>query len=319
MTINPIPLIEYPFMEDQILIVDDDAAICDSLREFIEMFGFKSYTVYNAEDALDVLQQRDIQVVITDIVLPGMDGLELTHLIKKKFDADVIVMTGYSGDHCYEEAINRGASDFVLKPVRFHELLLRLKKVLKDRRLAQERIEMLKKLQELAITDGLTKLYNSRHFYNQLETEVDRCNRYKNSLSLILMDIDHFKRYNDTYGHLKGDKVLAKIGKIIKGCLRKNDSAYRYGGEEFTLILPETPIDGAFSVAQRIQKTVEKTIFEPIGGITVFVTISIGITEYIQEEDITTFIQRADQAMFTSKNNGRNLITSITPDGTVSV
>ena len=112
--------------------------------------------------------------------------------------------------------------------------------MLNERQLTQERIRMMEKLQKLAITDGLTKLYNSRSFYSQLELEVDRFNRYRHPLSLLLLDIDHFKNYNDTYGHLEGDKVLVRFSQIIKSCLRANDSAYRYGGEEFTVILPET-------------------------------------------------------------------------------
>ena len=173
-------------------------------------------------------------------MLPVMGGLELTKLIKKASTSDVIVMTGYSDNYSYEEAINIGASDFVIKPVRLGELMLRLKRVLKERELTNERIRMMEKLQELAITDGLTKLYNSRSFYAQLELEIDRSNRYQHPLTLLLLDIDHFKEYNDKFGHLEGDKVLVGFSRIITSCLRTNDSAYRYGGEEFTVILPET-------------------------------------------------------------------------------
>ena len=115
------------------------------------------------------MKSTRIDVVITDIMLPGLDGLELTDLIKKGHDADVIVMTGYSGSYSYEEAINKGASDLVFKPVRYKELLLRLKRVLREQRLTRDRVQMLGKLQKLAITDGLTRLYNSRYFYNQLD------------------------------------------------------------------------------------------------------------------------------------------------------
>ncbi|MBW1867107.1 MAG: response regulator, partial [Deltaproteobacteria bacterium] len=165
-------------MDIKILIVDDDDAIRDSMREFIEISGYHALSAANAEDALKILRSNVIQVVITDIMLGGMDGLELTDRIIQDYDADVIVMTGYSGDYSYEEAITKGASDLVFKPVRFEELLLRLKRVLKERHLALERDHMLEKMQKLAITDGLTKLYNSRHFYHQLKIEVDRSNRY---------------------------------------------------------------------------------------------------------------------------------------------
>jgi two-component system cell cycle response regulator len=242
--------------EAKVLIVDDDAAIRESMNEFVDMSGYQSITAVSAEEALVQMGLENVDVVITDIMLPGMDGLELTDRIKKEYDIDVIVMTGYSGDYSYEEAISKGASDFVFKPVRFEELLLRLRRVLKERRLTQERVQMLDKLKRLSITDGLTKLYNSRYFYNQLKAEIDRTSRYQRPLSLLLLDIDQFKEYNDSFGHLEGDKVLVRLGQAIKSCLRKMDSAYRYGGEEFTVILPETEGDEAATVAERIRSCV---------------------------------------------------------------
>ncbi|MEJ2169364.1 MAG: diguanylate cyclase [Desulfobacterales bacterium] len=237
----------------RVLIVDDEEAVRNTMNEYIQTAGYISEAVSCAEEALELMGTDNFQVVITDIILPAMGGLELTKAIKETKDSDVIVMTGYSDDYSYEEAINIGASDFVIKPVRLEELLLRLKRVLKERELTKERIRMMEKLQELAVTDGLTKLYNSRSFYSQLETEVDRVNRYKHPLSLLLLDLDHFKDYNDNYGHLEGDKVLVRFSQIIKSCLRTNDSAYRYGGEEFTVILPETGGAEAKTVGQRIR------------------------------------------------------------------
>lgn len=296
-------------LDNRILIVDDDDAIRDSMQEFIERSGFTAFSAGSAEEAMELLTKEEVHVAITDIILPGRDGLELTDYIKSGYDIDVIVMTGYSGDYSYEEAINKGASDFVFKPVRFEELLLRLKRVLKERRLTKERAKMLGKLQNLAITDGLTKLYNSRHFYNQLDVEVGRCRRYNHPLALLLLDIDHFKNYNDTYGHLEGDKVLVAIGLHIQDCLRAMDSAYRYGGEEFTVILPETNGEEARTVAERIRRKIESEPHNPDEDASVAVTISIGVTEYVNGEDFATFVQRADQAMYSSKTKGRNVVT----------
>lgn len=303
-----------PKNEASILIVDDEVGVRDSMQEFIEMAGFKPAIASSAEEAIELIQSNSIQVVITDIMLPGMGGLELTRLIKKKYDSDVIVMTGYSGDYSYEEAINMGASDFVIKPVRLEELLLRLKRVLKERDLTQERVRMMKKLQKLAITDGLTKLHNSRSFYSQIEVEVDRFNRYKHPLSLLLLDIDHFKHYNDAFGHLEGDKVLVRISQIIRSCLRKLDTAYRYGGEEFTVILPETTSEEARNVAERIRKAVKAEKFDPETENDITITISIGVTQYSPEEELSAFIQRADKAMYSSKQNGRNKVTALIPE-----
>lgn len=300
-----------PLADAHILIVDDDAAIRDSMHEFVEMAGFSSCTATSAEEAINLVESNSIDVVITDIMLPGMNGLELTDRIKKNHNIDVIVMTGYSGDYSYEEAISKGASDFVFKPVRFEELLLRLRRVLKERRLTQERIHMLEKLKRLSITDGLTQLYNSRYFYNQLKIEIDRTTRYQRPLSLLLLDIDNFKEYNDRYGHLEGDKILVRLGQVIKGCLRKMDSAYRYGGEEFTIILPETEGDEAATVAERIRTAVEAERFNPQKDRTVSISISIGVTEFNLHEDVAVFVQRADKAMYQSKQSGRNRVSCL--------
>jgi PleD family two-component response regulator len=225
---------------------------------------------------------------MTDIMMPGIDGLELTSLIKKNYDTDVIIMTGYSDKYSYEKAISKGASEIIFKPMHFKELLLRLKKVFKERQLRKERTTILKKLEEIAITDELTQLYNSRHFFKQLDLEVYRSKRYKHPLSLLFLDVDNFKKYNDAYGHLQGDKVLTRLGWIIKSCLRTMDSAYRYGGEEFTVILPETG-----------------------SGKIVNVTISIGVTEYCPDERVSSFVERADKAMYIAKQQGRNQVASL--------
>lgn len=296
-------------MTARILIVDDDKAIRESMHEFIEMAGFDVESASSAEEAIEILKIRETDVVITDIMMTGITGLELTGIIKKNYTSDVIVMTGFCEDYSYEEAINKGANDFVFKPLRFEELLLRLKRVLNERKLTKDRIQMLEKLKKLAITDGLTNLYNSRYFYSQLELEVDRFRRYNHPLSLLLLDIDHFKQYNDSFGHIEGDKVLVKLGKVIRSCLRRMDTGYRYGGEEFTIILPETTSEEARIVAERLKATLKEASFNPCLGKEVKITISIGITEYSPKEDISSFVQRADKAMYISKESGRDRIT----------
>jgi two-component system cell cycle response regulator len=126
-------------MSPHVLIVDDDPAIRESMCEYLEMEGFKTNTLESGEEAIDFLNKNQVDIVVTDIMMLGMDGLELTDIIKKEFDTDVIVMTGFSGEHSYEEAISKGASDFIFKPIRFEELLLRMKRVLKERQLSKER------------------------------------------------------------------------------------------------------------------------------------------------------------------------------------
>ena len=298
-------------MNENILIVDEHDAVRDPTKAFLEQSGYRVFTSSSAKEAFQLLKTTRVNVVITDAVLPDKDGLKFTEEIKQHFDVDVIVMTDTDGSYSYEDVISKGAGDLVLKPIRFEEMLLRIKRVVKERQLNKERIQMLGRLEKLAITDGLTKLFNLRHFYNQLEIEIDRCRRYGHHLALLLLDIDHFKVYNDTYGHLEGDKVLVRIGQIIKSCLRTMDSAYRYGGEEFTIILPETSGEEANNVASRIKTAVELECFLPEPGKIYTITISIGVTEYHDDEEISEFILRADKAMYKSKATGRNRISSL--------
>lgn len=180
-----------------------------------------------------------------------------------------------------------------------------------ERKLAEEALqESERKYRELSIIDGLTHLFNSRHFYNQLEKEMERSSRYKQPLTLLLLDLDKFKVFNDSYGHIEGDHVLSRLGHVIKQCLRDPDSAYRYGGEEFTIILPMTSRDEGIVTAQRIQDTFKKEIFRPVHGKEVLVTMSIGCSQYKPREDIKTFIRRVDQLMYQAKQDGRDKICS---------
>lgn len=159
---------------------------------------------------------------------------------------------------------------------------------------------------ELSITDGLTGLYNSRHFYTRAHEEVERCNRYGTPLSLILLDVDNFKRFNDTYGHLEGDRVLAGLAEVIRDEIRGSDSAYRYGGEEFIVIFPETVPDEAQVVAERLRRAFADREFTPAPGERVHMTISIGGGSYHPGEELIPFVKRIDGAMYRAKNLGKN-------------
>ncbi len=301
-------------MTYSILIVDDDAAIKESVEEFLTILKYDVKSALNAEEALHILRSFDADVVLTDIMMQGMDGLELTRKIKNAYKADVMVMTGYSADYSYEEAVQAGASDFIFKPFRFEELDLRIKRVLREAEFKKERANLLQKLEKLAITDALTGLYNSRHFFSQIKTEIKRYNRYSRALSLLILDIDFFKNYNDTWGHLEGDKVLMGIGKTINSCMRSMDTAYRYGGEEFAILLPETKLQKACVVGARIKDNISSQVFEPEKGVKQSISVSIGATELADGEDFRSFISRTDKALYKSKDSGRNRLTYIIPN-----
>ncbi|OGR27171.1 MAG: diguanylate cyclase response regulator [Desulfobacterales bacterium RIFOXYA12_FULL_46_15] len=301
-------------MTHSILIVDDDTAIMEAVEEYLKILKYDVKSASNADEALRMLESFKPDIVLTDIMMQGMDGLELTRRIKECFDTDVMVMTGYSAAYSYEEAIQAGAGDFIFKPFRFEELDLRIKRVLREAELKKERTLLLKELEKLAITDALTGLYNSRHFFSQLKMEIKRYDRYSRALSLLILDIDYFKQYNDTWGHLEGDKVLMGIGQVISSCMRSMDTAYRYGGEEFAILLPETKLQKACVVGARIKDNISSTVFEPELDVKKSVTVSIGATELKEGEDFRSFIGRTDKALYKSKDSGRNKLTYILPD-----
>jgi len=293
-------------MVKKILIVEDDKAISKLLYEFLNKSGFQLGTVESAEEAEKVLNNEKIDIVLTDIKLPGIDGIQFTNKIKKKFLIDVIIMTAYSSEYSYEDAIKNGASDLIFKPVKLNELNLRINRVLRERSLRNERDKMIRELQRLIIEDSLTGLFNSRHFFDQIDKEIKRSDRYLHPISLMFIDIDNFKAINDTYGHMIGDKILSIIAKRIKACIRANDTAYRFAGDEFTVILPETTSEEAKFVADRIiadfaSETIainEKELKK--------VTLSIGIAEYRIYEETDQFVHRADALMYEAKGTGGN-------------
>ena len=301
-------------MSTHILIVDDNKEIRIFLEEFLLAKGFNCSSTDSSEEALEIIENDSIEVVVSDIILPGMSGLELASKIKRKHsNIDIIIMTGHGREFSYEEAVRKGACDMVVKPFRAEELQLRIERALSEQRMRAERMVILEELKRLAITDDLTKLFNTRHFYQRLKDEINRSRRYQTPLSLLLLDIDFFKDYNDNYGHLEGNKALQQIGKTIQACLRSMDTAYRYGGEEFTVLLPQTIHTEAATVAKRIKKSVARLKFHPKEDETARITISIGVTEYRHGDAPEEFVKRADQAMYMSKENGRNKVTTIAP------
>jgi diguanylate cyclase (GGDEF)-like protein len=180
-----------------------------------------------------------------------------------------------------------------------------------DRKHAEEALkESEKRYRELSIIDDLTKLYNSRHFYFHLKNELERSNRYGQPLTLLLLDIDNFKQFNDTYGHVEGDQVLWRLGQVVKRCLRETDFAYRYGGEEFTVLLPMTTSVEGFVTAERIRTEFKKEAFAPAPGQVVHVTMSIGLAQYRPPEEMKVFVHRVDQLMYEGKRSGKDRVCS---------
>ena len=216
--------IDFDYSKEMILVVDDDSNLRDTVVKLLEVVGIKAESVSDGIEAIEALKNGAYTMILTDMKMPGLDGMDLIKKGCKEFDVNVIAMTGYTEGYNYVDVINAGASDFIKKPFGIEELEAKIRRIITERNLRKE-------LNRLSITDSLTELFNQRHFYARLKEEVIRAERQKHPLSLILLDLDDFKKYNDKYGHLAGDEVLRSAGTIISNCIREGEdscSAFRW-------------------------------------------------------------------------------------------
>ena len=283
---------------EKVLIVDDSKTICQILVDMMNSLGYENRTATDGLQALTILKEENFSVVISDIEMPGLDGLTLIKRIKDQFPGmDVITITGFGTKYSYSEVIKTGASDFIVKPFGIDEIAAKLDRIFRERSIKRQLEEKNAELLLLSINDDLTGLYNRRHFYNQLEKEIIRARRQNRMLFLIMLDLDDFKKFNDSYGHLEGDRVLKEVGKAISKSIRNNvDEGFRYGGDEFTVIIPEANQKQTMQIALRIQEACRAIKPLPIEA-------SLGLAELTDEHDVESFVHCADQAMYQAKNS----------------
>lgn len=310
----------------RILVVDDEESLCSLLMEVLSEEGYQVDTATNGEEALSLFNKDPYPLVITDIRMSGMNGIELLRDIKERYlDTQVIIMTSHASLETSVKALRAGAYDYLIKPFEDLDLVtLLVNRALDKVRLIVENSVLVEKLKinnekleeanktlhELAIRDALTGLFNRRHFQQRLSVEVKRSMCYGNTLSLIFLDVDNFKVYNDTNGHIAGDQILIDIGAMLKERLRNNDHAYRYGGEEFVLLLPDTSVEGAAILAEDIRKQIESHPFhnretQPLKKLTISAGVSTFPKDGKTEREI---IHSADTALYIAKKNGRNMV-----------
>ncbi len=291
-------------MEDQkILAVDDDQAIIFLLREFLEGLKVEVYTAADGLEALEVLKEKEISIVITDLLMPRLGGIDLTKKIKEEWpDTDVLVMTGYGKEFSYTDVIRAGASDFIQKPFHLNELEAKLNRIVRERAMRHQ-------LKMLSVKDPLTSLYNRRFFEQRIEEEIERARRQGYPLYFFMVDLDNFKELNDSQGHQKGDEVLKLLAKVLTSSTRRFvDTVFRYGGDEFVVIVPQATYEQALSIAERIRSNYFAR--EERRG----TTLSIGIACFSCDqggairEDIHQLIRNADDAMYEAKKKGGNQI-----------
>ena len=257
----------------KILLVDDDPAILEILADLMAIFGHEFVTAKDGVDAIEKLRHDFFHVVLTDMMMPKMDGMELVKYINANYpNIKVMVVTGYDRTFTYTDVIRAGASDFISKPFNADELEAKINRIARE-------LELLNQLEFLSISDGLTGLYNRRHFDTKIFEEARRAHRQNQDLFLALIDVDNLKEMNDKYGHLAGDKLLKSVGDIIKHCIRENvDWPFRYGGDEFCVILTQVSMEQALATSERfIQSFSEKKL--PLTG------LSVGLAKFIHSKD----------------------------------
>ena len=301
-------------MSSSVLIIDDSVTVREQIIRTLESFGlFTRY--YEAEDGLEgfkkLLSSR-VDIILCDLEMPRIDGFKFLSMLKARpdlQDVPVIILTGMDDRERKIKGLEQGASDYITKPFDPEELIARVKVHLKIKKLQDEQKRTNELLLELSNTDHLTGLFNRRYMMEALEKEVQRSTRKGGNLSLIMLDIDYFKKVNDSFGHLQGDVVLQKVSLQLQKELRSYDCAARYGGEEFVAILPDSNLKEAVFVADRIRLSVQGTKFngplEKLG-----LTVSLGVACFSPQESPTVdgFIKLADDALYRAKANGRNRV-----------
>jgi diguanylate cyclase (GGDEF)-like protein len=293
----------------KILIVDDDPSNASLLARLFE----DSYDVLCANDgetALRIAHDSHPEVILLDVMMPGLDGFEVCRRLKAEHDTDgipVIFITGTGDLGAESRGLEVGAADYVVKPI--NPMVVRMR-VRNQVELKQARDQ----LTQLATTDGLTGLANRRHFDAVLVREYARQARTNEKLSLIMLDVDHFKAYNDTFGHSAGDACLRAVaGAVEAAMLRPADLAARYGGEEFACILPDTDGEGALAIAEGIRHQIDSLhIAHPVSQASNHVTVSIGIAtrRCLPGGDPQRLIEDADSQLYRAKMSGRNRVCS---------
>ena len=309
-----------PDRKPKILVVDDVPLNVELLRTYLNTAGYLVFEAGDGEQAMQMVAQKKPDLLLLDIMMPKMNGFEVCKQLKsdpKTRFIPIVMVTALQSIEDKVQGIEAGADDFITKPFNKMELLARVRSLLRIKFLYDELVKKIyqldqakKRLQQLAITDGLTGLYNYRFFKEQLLHEMDRAARHNLSLSLIMMDIDNFKIYNDTNGHPAGDEVIRRISKLIQNNIRKIDIAARYGGEEFAIILPEASPESARIVTEKIRRLVEE---EPIPfedkQPNKKLTISLGLATYpMDAKDGKQLVSKADQRLYKAKKSGRNRV-----------
>jgi len=304
--------------KDTILVVDDESNNRFLLQTYLSADGYNVAFARSGEEAVACTPSLNPSAIIVDVMLPGINGFETCKRLKALTNINftpVILVTALRGNEERVKGIEAGADDFINKPINRIELLTRIKSLLRIKQLHADlelkiaELESAKsKLRKLAITDGLTGVFNHRAFRKQLKLEISRSKRFNLPVSVVIMDIDHFKTYNDMFGHPRGDRVLKIFAKLVSENVRDLDFLARYGGEEFVLVLPGTGKKDAGVVAEKIRRLIEDAPFPEENKLPdKCLTVSLGTATFPKDtHNENELVRFADEALYKAKINGRN-------------
>jgi len=291
----------------RILVVDDTQKNVHLLGTLLKRQNFLINVAYNGSEAIEVAKKVQPDLILLDIMMPGMDGYQTCEILKKDPATSaipIIFLTAKSETADIVKGFEVGAVDYVTKPFNSTVLLARVRTHLKLRYMLKDIEAQRAELATMVMIDGLTKLYNHKFIFEILSKEMKEATRYGRPLSIIMFDLDLFKKVNDTFGHPAGDEVLVKVSDTLRSVIRDSDSAGRYGGEEFLILLPSTDLKSAVLVAEKVRKDIAKLTFEHPE---LQVTISGGVAAYSTQNTLD-LINQADQLLYKAKAEGRNQI-----------
>ena len=298
----------------QVLLVEDSAVYRQLIGGNLKTWGFEVVMAETGAEASQILEQpRAPKLVLLDWVLPDIEGTELCQRIRTAGSSGhyvyIMLLTGKEARQDMLDALQAGADDFLRKPFDESELKARLLVGKRILNLQEELVAARESMREAATRDSLTGLLNRAEIFSMLERELERSRRERKPLSVILADIDHFKKVNDTEGHLFGDETLREIARRLQSRLRPYDGVGRYGGEEFLLVLPSCDRDGAIERANELRETIASASVV-IGGVEKAITMSMGVgsSECIGVGELKSLLSRADTALYLAKNKGRNRV-----------